>query len=513
MTAAHRVMPRWPLNIAQIVSGCSSSGTLPPWALLDSVEVCNRGTVRDAYCYDDTPWTGYLVTGDLSDLDALLGSCTDLEFTSSEVGTVDILFLTDTTGSVGGYIQTLQHVFPVVAQSLAAALPNFTFNWAVASYRDFEDGGDYANGYKLDQAFTSNAATAATAIDSWVSSGGGDSPEQQIAALKKISEEWETTVGGNAIGSGHRVILWGGDNPGWENGSKSLAYPVLADTIAELVSKQIAVFAINKKSLGNGIDGVGASDSTATPADGRKQASAITSATGGKIYPSVQVTSALEIAGIISETVSDVSSTLTTTTACGGLVGSYLVEPSTIQNMVGSYIRTVNIANAERTRSTSPDECRDHCWSFPLKEHYVSSTCLEGTIRLKPGYNSNIYQEDHDNKLILEAKPGAGEGIACETVALTSAEAAPDDRSTLDGGLTCDEVIKSINGVGKQFFTITGGSGVVVSTVPEEHKIVIDVALHNLVACITLPVNEELVITTPDDETCPPVASDDTISP
>jgi hypothetical protein len=431
---------------------------------------------------------------------------------------VDILFLTDTTGSVGGYIQTLQHVFPVVAQSLAAALPNFTFNWAVASYRDFEDSGDYANGYKLDQAFTSNSATAATAIDSWVSSGGGDSPEQQIAALKKISEEWETTVGGNAIGSGHRVILWGGDNPGWENGSKSLAYPVLADTIAELVSKQIAVFAINKKSLGNGIDGVGASDSTTVggtggPADGRKQASAITSATGGKIHSSVQVTSALAIAGIISETVSDVSPVLTTTTACEGLVGSYLVEPSTIQNMVGSYIRTVNIANAERTRSTSPDECRDHCWSFPLKDHYVSSTCLEGTIRLKPGYNSNIYQEGHDNKLILGAKPGAGEGIACETVALTSAEAAPDDRSTLDGGLTCDEVIKSINGVGKQFFTITGGSGVVVSTVPEEHKIVIDVDLHNLVACITLPVNEELVIETPDDEPCPPVAGDDTISP
>ena len=48
---------------------------------------------------------------------------------------------------------------------------------------------------------------------------------------------------------------------------------------------------------------------------------------------------------------------------------------------------------------------------------------------------------------------------------------------------------------------------------PEEHKIVIDVALHNLVACITLPVNEELVIETPDDEPCDPVADDDTISP
>ena len=486
---------------------------LPPWVVMDSTEICDRGSVRDTYCYDDTPWSGYLVTGDLRDLPTLLGPCPDLEFTSSEVGAVHLLFLTDTPAAAADYIQTLKHVFPVVAQALATALPNFTFEWAVASYRDFEDGADYADGYKLDQAFTSNAATAATAIDSWTASGGGDSPEQQIAALKKIAEEWETTVGGSAIGSGQRVILWGGDTNGWENGAKSLAYPVLGSTIATLVAEQISVFAINKQSLGSGLDGAGVSDIDDMPADGRNQASAITAATGGKIYPQTQVTSALEIARIIAETVADVGSLATTTTACGGIVGNYPVEPATIQSMVGSYVRTVNIANAERTRSTSPDECRDHCWSFPLKEHYVESACLEGVIRVKPGYNSNIYQEAHDNKLILGARPGAGEGISCGPVSLTSAEAPPDDRSTLDGGLTCDEVVRSINGVGKQFFTITGGSGVVVSTVPEEHKIVIDVDLRSLVACISLPAQGELVIAPVDEAPCDTVADDDTISP
>jgi len=484
---------------------------IPPWVILDPEIVCRRGSVRGAYCYDDTPWSGYLVTGDLSGLSSSVEDCTTVTYTSDDPGDLDILFLTDTTGSMSSYIRTIKDVFPVVANSLVAALPNFTFRWAVADYRDFEDGG-YSNGYNVGQTFTSSIDTAATAIDGMRAGGGGDLPEQQIASLKNVADEWTTTLGGQAASSAQRMVLWAGDVPGWENNSKGYSYPELTATVTALVAEDIKVFGINSKQAGRGIDASGRVKGTGSVVDGRNQASTITSATGGHVYNNTLVSSALEIAGIIADSVVRTTNVSTSTT-CNGISGSFEVEPATIQNMAGSYVRTVNVANAERTRSTKPDECRDHCWPFPLKKHYIACTCLEGVIRIKPGYNTNIYQEEYDNKLILEADPGAGEGPACGPVPLFAEEDAPRDRTTLDGGLTCDEVIRSINGVGKQFFAITGGAGVVVSAVPEQHKIVIDVDLHNLAACIDLPDQGSLSSMSSSESSCDSSSSSSSISP
>lgn len=160
------------------------------------------------------------------------------------------------------------------------------------------------------------------------------------------------------------------------------------------------------------------------------------------------------------------------------------VEPSLIQSIAGSFVRTINIANADRTRANSPTDCRDYCWPFPIEEHYVRCECQVGDLRLKSGYNTCIEQDALENTITINACLGGGEGEPCSEVKVTDEEEAPDNRTTLDGALRCDEVIRSVNGIGRRFFEILGGNGVVVTSLPDEHKIIVDINLLTLSICI-----------------------------
>lgn len=159
------------------------------------------------------------------------------------------------------------------------------------------------------------------------------------------------------------------------------------------------------------------------------------------------------------------------------------VEPSLIQNLASSYVRTINVANAERTRSESATECKDYCWPFPLLSHYVNCDCVIGNIRFKEGYNACITQDDINNTITIGACLGGGQGEPCTEVKIFADEAAAEGRTTLDGSLKCDEVVRTINGIGQRFFEILGGPGVLVTSVPEEHKIIVDVNLQTLALC------------------------------
>jgi hypothetical protein len=169
------------------------------------------------------------------------------------------------------------------------------------------------------------------------------------------------------------------------------------------------------------------------------------------------------------------------------------VEPSLIQSIADSFVRTVNIANADRTRAEAPEDCRDYCWPFPIEEHYVRCECMVGPLRFKSGYNACITQDELDNVITINACLGGGEGEPCEDVKVTDDEAAPEGRTTLDGALRCDEVIRSFNGVGRRFFEILGGSGVVVTSIPEEHRIIVDVNLQTLSACTNVREQSSLI--------------------
>ncbi|MCJ7730484.1 MAG: hypothetical protein MUO27_11495, partial [Sedimentisphaerales bacterium] len=99
-------------------------------------------------------------------------------------GKADVLFLTDTTGSMGGYIDNLKTAFGGILTAIGASLPGVDIEYGVADYRNYTDGGNYqAYGVNLIQPFTSDTDAVQTAIDGLSAGGGLDAPESQLKSM------------------------------------------------------------------------------------------------------------------------------------------------------------------------------------------------------------------------------------------------------------------------------------------------------------------------------------------
>jgi hypothetical protein len=143
----------------------------------------------------------------------------------------DVLFLSDTTGSMSPGISTAQSNFTAIAN----ALPSGT-GFAVAEFKDQQNGGDPFN-YKLDQNITHNVATAQGAINSWSASGGGDDPEEGLYGLAQAA----TTTNWDA--GAKRIIVMVGDAPEHED------LTTVKQAAAALTSNNVTVESIDIHSL------------------------------------------------------------------------------------------------------------------------------------------------------------------------------------------------------------------------------------------------------------------------
>lgn len=145
--------------------------------------------------------------------------------TVSTVPTVqtDIMFLSDTTGSMGGAIAAVQ---AGAASILAATALLGNTQWAVGEYRDF--GDPFA--YQLNQAMTANQAAVQAGINTWVASGGGDTPEANLFAIQQST----LAATGWRAGSS-RILVQFGDAPGHDPSGGV----TLADATAALVGPPV----------------------------------------------------------------------------------------------------------------------------------------------------------------------------------------------------------------------------------------------------------------------------------
>lgn len=184
--------------------------------------------------------------------------------------------------------------------------------------------------------------------------------------------------------------------------------------------------------------------------------------------------------------------------------GEAYVEDALVQNLSQSYVRSVNMANGERTRSENREGCNPVCWPVELQPLYVNSTCLTGPIRFKPGFNSIIEQNNTENSIIFSAQVGAGEGEPCEEVPLYEGEASPTGSSLLSGGPGCNDVIRSIAGVGGRVLDIVGGLGITVTSDPDNHKVTVNVDAHDMAVCFADAEDGESVNCPPADESVGP---------
>lgn len=152
----------------------------------------------------------------------------------------DIMFLSDTTGSMGGTIATVQ---AGAAAILGATASLGNVQWAVGDYKDV--GDPYV--YRLDQAMTANQAAVQAGINTWVASGGGDTPEANLYAIQQSTLAATGWRAGSA-----RILVQFGDAPGHDPSGPTGV--TLAQATAALVgppvTKLIAVDVGAKDSTG-----------------------------------------------------------------------------------------------------------------------------------------------------------------------------------------------------------------------------------------------------------------------
>jgi hypothetical protein len=127
---------------------------------------------------------------------------------------LDVLFLFDTTGSMGPYISNAKASASALLDKIASKFKNYRV--AVANYKDFPqspygDSGDYV--YRANQVFTSDKATAQAGINSVPGAGGGNNvPESVYSAL--FNGLNGTGIGAWREDPAKRIIILIADAPG-----------------------------------------------------------------------------------------------------------------------------------------------------------------------------------------------------------------------------------------------------------------------------------------------------------
>ena len=165
------------------------------------------------------------------------------------------------------------------------------------------------------------------------------------------------------------------------------------------------------------------------------------------------------------------------------LTGEATTEPALIFNLSGTLLRSLSLANNDRTRITAGEDCPASDWPYPVGEVFEAAVLLQGELRLFAGYNCAIVQDTGDNSLSIEAAVGSGEGEPCEEVLLFAEEQPPADSDLLSGGLSCRDTLRSVNGLGGPSLLLLAGNGVTIIPSPVEHKITIDVNRQNMTIC------------------------------
>jgi hypothetical protein len=189
---------------------------------------------------------------------------------------VDVFFLADTTGSMGGAIANVKAAAASILSS-AAGLGDVAFG--VGEYKDVGDVYIYRKNTEI----TTVQATAQAGINLWGASGGGDTPEANLFALEQVAETTAWRDGSE------RILVWFGDAPGHDPRAGSTE----ASATAALQAEGIAVQAIS----------VGFAQ-----LDSSGQATRITAATGGVLYNGISVS---DIVDTINDAIETAAATYT----------------------------------------------------------------------------------------------------------------------------------------------------------------------------------------------------------
>lgn len=148
-------------------------------------------------------WRGRMCAGTAATILALaLGVGASSASAASPPSSTDVMFLFDTSGSMGSVLEEAKSEVQEVMGQIAETVPNPAFGVAEVKDTGEEEGGVYA--WKLDSPVTTNTTAVKEAINPLTAGGGGDAPEAYGRAL------WETDTNpdvGWRAGARHLIIL------------------------------------------------------------------------------------------------------------------------------------------------------------------------------------------------------------------------------------------------------------------------------------------------------------------
>ena len=152
----------------------------------------------------------------------------------------DVYLLSDTTGSMSGTIAAVRTGFGSIVTGLSG-LGSIAFG--AGQFKDLGDGLPLNGGsYKIDQTISTNAALTQTAINGWSASGGGDTPEQSLSALRTASG---ASTGWRA--GSKKIVVLTGDAPSHDTAhpTPAIAGTDTTNTGGDLAAAGVTVEAAN----------------------------------------------------------------------------------------------------------------------------------------------------------------------------------------------------------------------------------------------------------------------------
>lgn len=143
---------------------------------------------------------------------------------------IDVFFLMDNTGSMGGLISSAQSSATAILNAFGtdSRFSKVNVQYGVGAFKGdpTEAGETPTSAYQLFQSITSSKTDTTTAMDRWEASGGGDWEEANFYAIQQVATSGAATPrdGSKATNqdtkwrsTAAKVIIVFGDAPSWQN--------------------------------------------------------------------------------------------------------------------------------------------------------------------------------------------------------------------------------------------------------------------------------------------------------
>ncbi|RCJ17305.1 hypothetical protein A6770_34240 [Nostoc minutum NIES-26] len=252
---------------------------------------------------------------------------------SGVVPKVDVYFLADTTGSMNTAIAAVKGGILAVMTQIASLGADVQFG--VGDYKDFPApvASEHPYAFAHQHSLSANFAEIKTAIDTWTTTSGRDTPEAQFYALDRVAEPPSGKIGWRA--DAKRIVVWFGDAAGHDPVCKEiskLSYHISEEFLtAKLVAEKIAVLALSMNT--NYRAPAGLDDDPKTAATGYKskcgepggtlgQGTRIAKATGGKLVQGVSAKMIVET--ITSELAAQVTAIANVSLVASGATAKFV---------------------------------------------------------------------------------------------------------------------------------------------------------------------------------------------